>query len=63
MAKGTTFKAAVSAKCSRCGNPLPLDNNGIPSTSLWNMGNWFCPDCKFNFKKPDADAKGEGESK
>lgn len=51
MAKKQPKAICVSAKCSKCGNPLPLDGNGIPTSSIYMMGKWLCPDCKFGGNK------------
>jgi len=54
MAKGVKLKIPpVSAyKCASCGQPLPVDERGVPVTSLYKMGRWLCPDCKY---KPEAE--------
>lgn len=46
-------------KCHHCGNPLPLDDRGIPTACLWQDGKWFCPDCKF---KKDKNEKIQTDS-
>lgn len=40
---------ATTAKCFNCGKTLPVNENGIPVTSVFRgeIHAWFCPDCKF----------------
>ena len=38
-----------SATCYYCGNLLPVDERGFPTSSIYRgeIHAWFCPDCKF----------------
>jgi len=50
-----TIKAAD--KCSVCGQPLPADERGVPVTSLWKMGKWYCHNCKFKTPEQEQSKK------
>ena len=47
--KSKVAKVSVSATCFYCGNTLPVDEHGIPTSSVYRgeIHAWFCPDCKF----------------
>lgn len=63
MARNPSKTIGVSAKCSKCGNPLPLDGNGIPTSSIYMMGKWLCPDCKFGGSKNHLQTAGPKKAK
>ena len=47
MAKPAKQTVVFSHKCEGCGQPLPLNEKGVPVTSLYLNTHWLCPDCKF----------------
>lgn len=48
MAKTTKPQQVVLKKCESCGEPLPVNDRGMPATSLYFNGHWLGPCCKFN---------------
>lgn len=48
MAKLTKPAVAFVHKCAGCGQSLPLNEKGVPVTSIYLNTGWLCPACKFN---------------
>ena len=48
MAKETGAQAVVLHKCEGCGQTLPVNDRGMPATSLYLNGHWLCPNCKYD---------------
>lgn len=49
-------KICGSIRCSKCGIILSTNQMGIPTTSIWNNGKYFCWECLTN--KPVLEMKG-----
>lgn len=49
-------KICGSIRCSKCGIILPTNQMGIPTTSIWKNGKYFCWECLTN--KPAPEMKG-----
>lgn len=43
--KNQKTNIAAIPKCVRCGNTLEVNEQGVPVTSLWKDGKWFCNSC------------------
>lgn len=39
------MQSSYTYRCSKCGIILPLNENGIPTTSIWFNGNYVCWHC------------------
>ena len=48
MAKNPNQQQVVVKKCENCGGFLPVNDRGMPATSVYFNGHWLCDKCKFN---------------